>query len=51
MYKEKVVISGDQVVGDNYLKTIANEKKLVDQLVEDISEKILKKINKKLNDI
>ena len=51
MYKEKVVISGDYLVGDNYSITIANEKKLVDQLVEDISEKILNKINKKLNDI
>ena len=51
MYKEKVVISGDYLVGDNYSITIANEKKLVDQLVEDISEKILNEINKKLNDI
>ena len=43
--------TGDYLVGDNYSDTIANEKKLIDNLVEDISDQVLIKIRSKLNDI
>ena len=51
MYKEKVVISGDYLVGDNYSKTLINEKKLIDDLTDLVSKKILKEIKLKINDL
>ena len=42
---------GDYLVGNNYSKTLNNEKKLIDDLVQNISEQIINELNFKLNDI
>ena len=42
---------GDYLVGNNYSKTLNNEKKLIDDFVQNISEQIITELNFKLNDI
>ena len=42
---------GDFLVGGNYLSTLNNEKKLIDNLVNNLSKKIINKISLQLNDI
>ena len=44
-------IQGDYSVDEFHTKTLANEKKLIDNLVENISEKIANSIGIKINDI
>ena len=44
-------IQGDYSVDEFHTKTLANEKKLIDNLVENISEKIANGIGIKINDI
>ena len=46
-----VNVDGDYLVGNNYSKTLNNEKKLTNDLVESLYEQILKEITLKLNDI
>ena len=46
-----VSAKGDYLVGNNYSTTLANEKKIIENIIEEIADKIIEKIGTILNDI
>jgi len=46
-----VSAKGDYLVGNNYSTTLANEKKIIENIIEVIADKIIEKIGTILNDI
>ena len=51
--KDQIIITntGEYIVGDQYSKTINNEKKLIDILTNDLSDEIIFKLSERIDDL